>query len=76
MVDMVAVAPKKRPTAAGFVHPRLASPVKPAPLAVSSNNQFFFLKNPNFGFGLAGAPPPAPSPAATHSRITAASHVI
>ena len=51
-VKVVAVVPKSVPPPAAVVHPRLA---RPAPHAVSNNNQFFFLKNPNFGFGLAGA---------------------
>ena len=59
--------PKSVPPPAAFGHPRLA---KPAPLAVGKC--YFFLKNPNFGFGLAGAA----ASAAIHSCSTAASHVI
>ncbi len=69
IVATVAVAPKSAPPPAVVVHPS-ATPVKPAPLAVGK--YYFFLKNPNFGFGLAGAA----ASASTHSRITAASHVI
>ena len=71
-VKVVAVVPKSVPPPAVVVHPRLASPARPAPLAVGNNNHFFFLKNPNIGFGLAGAA----ASAVTHSRSTAASHVI
>ena len=71
--SVAAVAPKSVPPPAVFVvvHPS-AKPAKPALLAVSNNNQFFFLKNPNFGFGFAGAA----ASAAIHSCSTAASHVI
>lgn len=69
--------PKSNPPV--VVHPRLArfanptSPARPAPHAVGKYH--FFLKNPNFGFGLCGAAASAAS-ASTHSRSTAASHVI
>ncbi len=61
--------PKSVPQPAAFVHPRLA---KPAQLVVSNNNQFFFLKSPNFGLGFAGAA----ASAAIHSWIFVTSHVI
>ena len=60
--------PKNVPSVV-VVHPRLARLASPAPPAVSNH---FFLKNPNFGLGFAGAA----ASAATHSRSTAASHVI
>ena len=69
--SVAAVLPKSAPPPVGFVHPRLAKFAKPAPLAVSNNNHFF-LKNPNFGLGFAGAA----ASAAIHSYSTAASHVI
>ena len=51
---------------------------KPALLAVGRivRDDYFFLKNPNFGFGLGWAPPPASAAAAVHSCIFATSHVI
>ena len=64
--------PKSAPPPVGFVHPRLAKPVKLALRAVNIKESHFFLKNPNFGFGLGGAA----ASAAIHSRNTPASHVI
>ena len=72
---VAAVLPKSVPPPTAFGHPRLAKPARLAPLVVSNNNHFF-LKNPNFGFGLAGAPSPSAAFAAVHSCIFAASHVI
>ena len=74
----VAVSPKSAPPPVVVVHPRLAKLAGPARLAsptapaVGSKESYFFLKNPNFGFGLAGAA----ASVAIHSCIFAASHVI
>jgi hypothetical protein len=65
--------PRSIPPLVVVVHPRLpASPAKLARHAALAEGNHFFLKNPNFGFGLAGAP----SAAAIHSCIFAISHVI